>query len=222
MGKPVSVVVASEHGATRTGMRQALQQEGLEVCAEALDADDAIDAVERSDAGCCLLEVQLPGDALLAASEIKKRRPKTAVVMLADEPSPSELLSCVRAGAAGYLPKSVSLEGLAAALTDASLGAAAIPRRLMTSVLEAVRTGSAGVPLGLPSDVESRLSRREMDVLKLLPTGATTSTIAARLSISPVTVRRHVSSIVEKLGVDDREAAVELLTTTSAASSGEF
>ena len=219
MDSSIRVVVASAHDATRVGVRHALEKEGLEVCAEAVDAPGAIDAASREAPDCCLLGVKLAGDSLTAVREIRAGQPDTTIVMLADEEDPSHFLSCVRAGASGYLLKSMNPDRLAAALVDACDGAAAIPRRLVTSLVETGRTGSAGPPLGLPPNLEIKLSRRELEVLELIRGGESTAAIGARLSISPITARRHLSSIVEKLGVDDREAVVELLDSTPAQAS---
>jgi len=215
MDSSIRVVVASAHDATRAGVRQALEKEGLEVCAEAVHAPGAIDATSREAPDCCLLAVKLAGDSLTAVKEIRARQPDTTIVMLADEEDPSHLLTCVRAGASGYLLNSMNPDRLASALLDACDGAAAIPRRLVTTLVEAMWMGSSGAPLGLSHELEMRLSSREREVLGLMQAGESTAAIAARLSISPVTVRRHLSSVVAKLGVDDREAVVELLESAS-------
>jgi DNA-binding NarL/FixJ family response regulator len=221
MAASIRVVVASAHDATRAGVRQALEAQGLAVCGEAVDAADAVEVVKRSSPDCCLLGVNLPGDALAAVAQIRTSQPQTSVVMLADDPNPRELLACIRMGATGYLPKSMNPDRLGPTIMDACNGGGAIPRRLVTSLVEAVRTGSVGLAMGLPPDVAGNLSRRELEVLDLLRSGETTGMIASLLSVSPVTVRRHVSSIVDKLGVADRQAAIELMATDASASSQE-
>jgi DNA-binding NarL/FixJ family response regulator len=209
MASPLRVVVACAHVPMREGIRQALEGDGLDVCDEAADARNAVEMVRRSGPDCCLIEVDLPGDALVAVSKMRSASPQTTIVMLADDPNPGELLRCIRAGAAGYLAKGMNPDRLGAMVDDACSGGAAIPRRLVGTLVDAVRTGLSPPELGLPADVVGRLSRRELEILALLRQGESTGMIAASLSVSPVTVRRHVSSIVDKLGVTDRRAAIE-------------
>ena len=203
--------MASAHPAMRAGVRQALEGGGLEVCGEAADTANAVEIVNRSAPDCCLIEVDLPGDALAAVSSMRTATPETTIVMLADDPNPGELLTCIRAGAAGYLPKDMNPDRLAPMVEDACNKGAAIPRRLVSTLVDAVRTGLTTPELGLPPDVAGRLSRRELEILALLRQGETTAMIAALLAVSPVTVRRHISSIVGKLGVSDRQAAIEMV-----------
>jgi DNA-binding NarL/FixJ family response regulator len=211
--RALRVVLGAEHEVTRAGLRHALRGAAVEVCAEAATGSSAVEAVTRAEPDCCLLEASLPGNALAAVTEIKARRPATTVVILTETPSTADLLAALRAGASGYLPAGMDAGRLGAALEDATQGAAAIPRRMLGSVIEAVRNRADGAAIGLPADVQERLSPREAEVLALLGEELPTAAIAARLDLSPVTVRRHVSSLLEKLGVGDREAAVRLLRT---------
>jgi DNA-binding NarL/FixJ family response regulator len=213
MASPIRVVVACAHVAMRAGIRQALEGDGVEVCGEAVDGVNAVETVDRSGPDCCLIEVDLPDDPLVAVSEMRTRSPTTTIVVLADDPNPAELLRCVRAGADGYLPKGMNPDRLGAMVHDACSGGAAIPRRLVGTLVDAVRTSLNAPELGLPADVAGRLSRRELEILALLRQGESTGMIAASLSVSPVTVRRHVSSIVDKLGVSNRQAAIEMIAT---------
>ena len=213
MNRATRVVIATEHLATRAGISQALTGSSLEVCAQAATASSAVEATGETSADACLLDVNLPGGGVAAAAEIKARRPATTVVMLAEAPSAADLLQYVQAGASGYLPAAMDPERLSAALADACAGAAAIPRRMVSGLIEALRTQSEFSRLGLPAELEQRLSRREVEVLSLLESGLSTSAVAAQLGISPVTVRRHISSLLEKLGVPDRESVGRLLAS---------
>lgn len=201
-------------------MGHALEEHGLEVCGEAADGLDAVEMAETQSPDCCLIDVALVGGGMAAASDIATGSSPPAVIMLADAPSEEELFTALHAGASGYLPKDIDPGALAQALVDACDGIPAIPRPLLASVVEAFRSQTDGARLPLPGELERRLSRREREVLVALEKGEPTARIAARLSISPVTVRRHVSSIRDKLGVPDRTGAVELLAAGRAARSG--
>jgi DNA-binding NarL/FixJ family response regulator len=205
------VVIGDGHDATRAGVRRALEGNGFEVRAEAADATTAIRAAEEKQADLCLLGVLMPGGGLAAAREIRARRPESTIILLADTPSDAELLDSLRAGAIGYLPKDVDPARLPLTLRDACSGTPAIPRQLLGRLVEEVRRRPEGPRVRLPDKPNVELSDREWEVLELMHGDHSTAEIANRLSISPVTVRRHISSLIQKLDVADREAAVRLV-----------
>jgi len=195
----------------RSGVRHALVDAGFDVVGEASDAPSAMALAERERPDLCLLDVHMPGSGIRAASEIVERVPETAVVMLTVSRNDDDLFDALRAGAAGYLLKDTDPERLPHALRGVLAGEAAVPRALVTKVIDEFRTRGRRrrVPLAGRRGVE--LSSREWEVLDLLREGRNTAEIAHRLFVSPVTVRRHVSAILRKLDVPDRAAAVELL-----------
>jgi DNA-binding NarL/FixJ family response regulator len=138
-------------------------------------------------------------------------------VMLTVSQDSGDLLAALRAGAVGYLPKDTRPDSLPAALCGVLAGEAAVPRALTALVLKSLRGGDHG---SSPARVRVRgveLSARESQVFRLLRTGMRTIDISEALSLSPVTVRRHISAGVARLGVADREAAIRALDTTAAA-----
>jgi len=205
------VLIADDHAATRAGLSRALEGNDFSVCGQATDADGAVREAERHSPDLCVIDVQMPGGGIAAAATIKARHAGTTVVMLTEAENDLELLDAVRAGASGYLLKEMSPERLPHALRDACRGVPAIPRRLVGHLVEDMRMRPNGAHPQLPGKAHVQLSRREWEVLELLHDGESTSEIASRLSLSPVTVRRHVSSVVRKLEVTDRQAAVSLL-----------
>jgi len=206
----VTVLIADDHDATRAGVRQALEEGGLIVCGEAADADEAVSHADNGAADVYLLSTAMAGGGVAAAAQIHARRPDATIVMLAESASATELLDALRAGASGYMLKGMDPARLPFAVKDAHRGAAAIPRQLVNRLIEELRRRPNGHPR-LPDRPNARLSRREWQVLELVHAGNSTEAIAERLSISPVTVRRHISSVVEKLDVPDRRAAARLL-----------
>jgi len=211
-----TVVIADDHPATRLGVRMALTRGGFTVLAEAGDCDGAVEAVRRERPDVCLLDVRMPGGGIEAARRITESGAHTSVVMLTVSQDTGDVLAALRAGAVGYLPKDTRPDRLPAALCGVLDGEAALPRALMGRVLRSLRDG--GMPLASAVRVGGvTLSAREAEVLRMLQSGLKTADISRALSLSPVTVRRHVSSAVAKLGVADREAAIDALGSSAAA-----
>lgn len=213
MSVPVSrrVVVADDHPATRAGVRTALEAGGFEVCAEVADGPAAVEAALLARPDVCLLDVCMPGGSgIVAAAEIAARLPGTAIVMLTVSDDEDDLFDAISAGAAGYLLKDIDPGRLPAALDGVLAGEAAIPRRLVGRIVEEFsERRRRRVPLLTGGGAE--LTAREWEILELLRGGASTAAAAERLSISQVTVRRHVSEVLRKLRVPDRAAAFALL-----------
>ena len=123
----------------------------------------------------------------------------------------ADLFDALRAGASGYLLKDIDEDRLGAALQQVLRGEASLPGTLVTRLVEEFRDREARrVPL--LDQGAARLTGREWDILELMRAGLTTNAMAERLFVSPTTVRTHVSVVLRKLRVDDREAAVRLMT----------
>ena len=211
MSEPLSVLLADDHAPTRGGVRLSLDGHGFRVCAEAGTAADAIDQARRERPDICLLDVGMPGGGIEAARVITEDVPETTVVMLTVSRSDADLFAALRAGAAGYLLKDTSPERLPHALRGVVNGEAALPRTLVTRLVDDYRSRARRRRLPLIGRDPIELSAREWDVLTLLQQGLTTKEVAEHLAISPVTVRRHLSMAMEKAGVDSREDIVRLL-----------
>lgn len=204
------VVIADDHPPTRAGVRDALEDGTCVVVAEARDAAAAVAAAREHRPDVCLLDIRMPGSGINAAWEITNTLPDTAVVMLTASRDDDDLFEALRAGASGYLLKDMNPGRLSAALRGVLNGEAALPRPLVLKVLGQFRDRPAKrLSLRRHPAVE-RLTARETEVLDLMAEGLTTTQIAARLFVSPVTVRTHVSAILKKLRVSDREAAIRL------------
>ena len=194
MGRVTLLVAHNEP--TRMGIRMALRGKA-DVCAEAEDAEYAIRAAKREQPQVCLVGRSINGDGIRAARGICRAAPNAAVVLVADAIDPDDLLDAVRAGAVGY----VSAADLHAArlrriVRAAADGEAIVPRATVRRLLEELR------------DRGDRLSARESQVLSMLRRGSSTAAIAEHLGITPTTVRRHISDLVHKLGVEDRSALI--------------
>ena len=211
MSRLIRVIVADDHPPTRAGVRIALEANGFEVCAEVGNAASAIEAARRELPDVCLLDIHMPGDGIHAAEEISRELPETAVVMLTVSRTDSDLFDALRAGASGYLLKDIDPARLPLALHGVLEGEAALPRQLVALLIEEFRERKRRRRIPLRGRRSAELTDREWEVLELMRQGCSTEEIAARLFISPVTVRTHVSAILRKLLVPTREAAIELL-----------
>ncbi len=211
-----TVVIADDHPVIRLGVRMALTRGGFSVVAEAADRDGAVSAVLRERPDVCLLDVSMPGGGIEAASRLAESAPGTSVVMLTVSDSADDVLAALRAGAVGYLPKDTRPDRLPAALCGVLKGEAALPRALVGVVLNRFRDYTAAVadPVRVG---EVELTGRESEILRMLRSGLRTAEIGEILSLSPVTVRRHISAGVAKLGVADRDAAIRAIEPSGAA-----
>jgi DNA-binding NarL/FixJ family response regulator len=208
---PARVLVADHDGASRSGVRLSLEGHGFHVCGEADSAQRAAEAAKLERPDVCLIESDLPGGGVAAVEQVLDAVPATAVVMLSAQIDDERLLAAVRAGARGYLLKDMDPERLHIALRAVLDGEAALPRALMGRVLDELRAVQHGRHASELSRLGVKLTRREGEVLEHLDRGLGTGQIGKALSISDVTVRRHISEILRKLSASDREAALRRL-----------
>jgi DNA-binding NarL/FixJ family response regulator len=207
-----TVLLADSELPMRIGMRIALEEAGLHVVAEAADAAGAVQAAADQRPGACLVSVSLSGGGITAAEEIRRRLPETKLLMLTSHHRDRELFESLRVGADGYLLKTTSAARLPHAVRGLLSGEAAMPRELVARLIQRYRDRDRPRQLTLSALGRSvQLTAREFEVLELLRDGEPTPRIAERMHISEVTVRRHVSTVMHKLGVADRRSAVRLL-----------
>jgi DNA-binding NarL/FixJ family response regulator len=206
-----SVLIADNDLPLRRGVREALEADGFVVVAEADEAAAAVGAATRLHPDVCLIEPQLPGEGFDAIGRIAKASPNTMIVVLSRSDQAEDVVTAFTRGASGYLLKGLSGDRLASTLRAALSGEPALSRQLVPHLVDEIRRGSVR-RLVLPSG-PVMLTSREWEVGELLREGESTAEIAERLGVSPVTVRRHVSLLLQKLGVDSRDAAVATLRT---------
>lgn len=194
-GRRIIRLLVADRPATRLGVRMAVE-EGIEICAEVGTATEAIRAAKREQPDVCLIARELEGDGIVAVRAISRAAPAAAIVVMADTSDVDHMLQAIRAGAMGYLPGGVSPEHLNRVLYAVDAREAILPRALVTELLLELRsTGGEG----------AGLTSREVQVLAMVRRGHSTALIANRLGIAPVTVRRHISRLVDKLGVSGRQ-----------------
>lgn len=217
---PLTVLVADDHVWVRAGLVAILRGNGFAVVTECPDAPSAVAAAVEHRPDVCLLDVSMPGDGISAVEEIARRVPTTRIVMVTVSTEEADLLAALRAGAHGYLLKDSVAECLADTIRGVIRGEAALSRAMAARVVR--EFGPPGRSrLSSKRGALAPLTDRERAVLELTGQGLATADIAARLGISPVTVRRHVGTVLSKLGVLDRAEAVRIAERAGARSRNE-
>jgi DNA-binding NarL/FixJ family response regulator len=204
-----SVLIADDDASQRRTVRDALESHGFFVVGEVRDAPSAVGAAERLRPDICLIEIALPGEGLTAIGRIARGSPRTLIVVLSRSDNAEDVVGAFTRGASGYLLKGIAGDSLASTLRGAYTGEPPLSRSLVPHLVDEIRRGSVR-RLVLPTGPVT-LTPREWEVGELLRDGHSTSEIADRLGVSPVTVRRHVGLLLHKLGAGDREEGVELL-----------
>jgi len=206
------VLVAADHDATRNGIRLALA-EAADV-SEADDADAAVDMAVRDRPDVCVVDFSPAGRGIRATAEITTRIPGATVVIMTDRIDEDEFLNAIQAGATGYVSQQIDPARLPHLIRDLMRGEAAVPRALVTRLLDEFR-GRERRRLALRERRGVELTEREWQVVEALRQGMTTRQIAERLGIREVTVRRHISGVQHKVGVRTRSELLGLLDSVA-------
>jgi DNA-binding NarL/FixJ family response regulator len=193
----IKILLVDDHPVVREGLRGMLASEDdLEVVAEAGCAAEAVAAVRAHGPDVVLMDLRMPGgDGVEATARVLVQRPQTRVVVLTTYETDADILRAVEAGAAGYLLKDASRAELAQAIRAAVRGETVLAPSVAAKLVSRMRS---------PVDV----SRREIEVLRLVARGHTNAEIGRELLISEATVKTHLLRAFGKLGVSDRTAAV--------------
>jgi DNA-binding NarL/FixJ family response regulator len=194
-------MVVDDHSLVRSGLSQLLSaEEGIDVVAGVRTGREAVDLVAEVAPDLILMDVSMPGmDGIAATREILRRRPSTRIVMLTSYAEDETVMAALDAGAIGYLLKDAEPEELVRAVRAAALGESPLAPRAARAVL-ASRNGRS--PAG-------QITPREGEVLDLVGEGLANKQIARRLGISEKTVKAHLTSVFQRIGVLSRtEAAI--------------
>jgi DNA-binding NarL/FixJ family response regulator len=196
------ILLADDHVVVRRGLRLVLDAEpDLRVVAEASDGAEAVDRALQDDVDLAILDITMPRmSGLRAAQELSRRRPELRVLILSMHDSEQYLYEALRAGAAGYVLKSVADRDLVEACRAAMRGEPFLyPGAVRALIRDYLERARAGEPLR-----EDPLTPREIEIVQLIAESHTSRDIADLLTISEKTVERHRANILEKLGLRDR------------------
>jgi len=202
------VLLVDDHDLFRTGLRNLLEEQGLDIVGEAATGGEAVAHVGELSPDVVVMDLNMPSmGGVEATRHITEVAPLTRVLMLTISDEDSDVTDAILAGACGYLLKNSSIHELVAGIRAAARGEALISPHIAEKVLQRVRATSAHS--GIEALIRTELSDREIEVLKLIANGQDNSVIAAELHISPKTVKNHISNILMKLQIDNRiQAAV--------------
>jgi DNA-binding NarL/FixJ family response regulator len=196
----IELFIVDDHDLFRAGVRAELPED-IVVVGEASDTQAAIDLILERDPGVVLLDVHLPGGGGREVVErVREKKPETLFLALSASDAPGDVVSVVRAGARGYVTKTISSVELADAIRRVAGGDVVFSPRLAGFVLDAF----SSIPV---SDVDSELgslSVREREVLQLIARGYTYRETGQELFIAVKTVESHVSSVLRKLQLANR------------------
>jgi DNA-binding NarL/FixJ family response regulator len=209
---PVRVLVVDDHALVRDALMHMLRlTPSLQPAGEAGESGEAIALARRLQPDVALVDLSLaPGDGIETAREIVAASPGTRVIILTDAENEDTLMRALRVGVRGYVLKTLPFAGLVHSIERVMAGEFALPRNLATRVV--VRLGSDQQRSAV-SRLTETLTEREREILRCLVDGETNRQIAARLVISEHTVRAHMRSLMQKLGVANRAQAAALAAT---------
>ncbi len=205
--RPITVLIADDHGVVREGLRAMLEREGMQVVGEAATGREAVEKTQALSPDVVLLDIRMPeGDGLWALETIKATHPAVCVIMLTTYANPGYLARAVTAGAAGYLTKETDPDRIVAAIRAAVAGDELLDRNLLRAALRNVAPETE-LPLAAEEPPLEPLTEQEIAVLRLIAAGLGNEEIGAALAISVNTVKTHIRHIFQKLGVSDRTQA---------------
>jgi DNA-binding NarL/FixJ family response regulator len=204
----IRVVLVDDHAIFRNGLRELLEERGLDVVAEATDGETAVQVVRDVAPDVVAMDIAMPGmSGIEATSEVRAAAPAAKVIMLTVSADERDVEHAIVAGACGYVLKDAAVEEIVAGIRAAAAGDALLSPRIAAGILERARATAAA---SLPQSARAELTEREGEVLGLIAEGKENAEIAEELFISPHTVKNHVSNILGKLESETRiEAAVK-------------
>jgi len=196
----IRVVLADDHAVLRQGLRMLLESEqDIEVVGEAGDGMAALQEVKRHAPDIVLMDLSMPElDGLAATEQVRAHDDQVRVVILSGAEEESVVVSAVRAGAIGYLPKTAPIEVIVQTVRAAARGQVTFSAAASARLVHELHT---------PPDEPEHLTDRELEVLGCVSEGLSNKAIAWKLRISEKTVKSHVSTILGKFGLESRTQA---------------
>ncbi|HAM01568.1 MAG TPA: DNA-binding response regulator [Acidimicrobiaceae bacterium] len=204
MSRP-RVFLVDDHGLFRAGVRAELG-DAVEVVGEADDVEPAVELISERQPDVVLLDVHLPGGGGQRVVEaVREAHPHVRFLALSVSDAPEDVITVIRAGARGYVTKTISGPELVDAVIRVAAGDAVFSPRLAGFVLDAfaAEPGLVGAPPSFDPELD-QLTQREREVLRLIARGYAYKEVASELSISVKTVESHVSAVLRKLQLSSR------------------
>ncbi len=204
MVEAIRILIADDHPVVREGLFAMLsRQSDFEVVGEARDGVEAVNKAKELSPEVVLMDLRMPElDGVDAMNQIKSAKPNTKFIILTTYSDDDYIFRGIEAGARGYLLKDAPREELFKAIRAVHRGESLIQPVVASKILDRLTELSRRAPSG------EELSERELEVLRLMAKGAANKEIGVELSIAQSTVKTHISTIFQKLGVNDRTEAV--------------
>jgi len=202
----IKLLIADDHLIIRQGLRLILETESdFEIVGEASDGAEAVSLCKKLKPNVVLMDLRMPNmDGLTAIEKLREEQPEIAIVILTTFNEDELMLRGLQAGARGYLLKDTGRSTLFDTIRAAARGETLLKPEIMARVLA---QKSASAPKSKPASTFN-LTEREFEVLESVARGERSKEVAAHLGISERTVKAHLASIYQKLGVDSRAAAI--------------
>ncbi len=202
------MLLVDDHDLFRTGLRNLLEDQDVQVVGEADNGTDALRLVRELAPDVVVMDLNMPGiSGVEATRQISMIAPLTRVLVLTISDQDADVMDAIMAGACGYLLKDAAIADLMRGIRSAAIGESLVSPTIAAKVLQQMR--ATGASRHDADVIHSELSSREIEVLKLIANGKDNAQIAADLHISPKTVKNHISNILMKLQIQNRiQAAV--------------
>lgn len=212
---PIKVVIADDHGLFREGLKRILSLEkDILVVGEASRGDEVAKVVERSKPDILLLDLKMPkGDPVQTLLEVNEKNPSTKVLILTAYSEDENILNAAKGGAKGYLLKGISSSVLLQAIKTVYGGGLWVDKELPSAdgFEEIAQSQVTRQKTEHSNDVLKTLTKREMEILRLVAEGLTNEEIGKKIYISEKTVKTHLTNIFDKLKVNNRFKAALLI-----------
>lgn len=205
----IRILIVDDHAIVRKGLCALLAEiDDIEVVGEAGDGQEAISQAAALQPDVILMDIVMPNmDGIAATEQITRRQPETRVLALTSFASDDKLFPAIKAGALGYLLKDSDPDDLVQAIRQVYRGESSLHPRIARKLLHELGRPLPGKRPSSPAQTPDPLTGREVEVLRLVAQGLTNQQIADKLSIAEVTVRTHVSHILDKLHLANRVQA---------------
>jgi DNA-binding NarL/FixJ family response regulator len=202
------VLLVDDHDLFRTGLKNLLEEHGVQVVGEAQNGQTALRLVPELVPDVVIMDLNMPGlSGVETTRHLTGLAPLARVVVLTISVDDEDVMDAVMAGACGYLLKDSSIDDLIAGIRAAAAGESLISPQIAAKVLQRLRSQAKSEDAA--ETIRAELSDREVQVLKLIANGKDNAQIARELFISPKTVKNHISNILMKLQIENRiQAAV--------------
>lgn len=211
--KKYNVLITEDHTLIRFGLKTVLEtKEYIDTIYEAQDAQQAIEIIKKMQIDAVIMDLGLPGtDGITATKTIKKISPQTSIMILTSHKTPDEVIEAIKAGAMAYCSKEMDLENLALVLYSVLNGAIWFDPSVANYILDIIKNGNN--KSNSTNSVVYNLTKRELQVLAYIKEGLNNTDISKKLHLSINTIKAHVSSIMQKLEVEDRtQAAIKAIS----------